>query len=270
VASVKSINGVANNQATPAVKPLDDVVVTGENSVPSRAGGSITAYHWTMLAADKPAESTVVITNPSSKDTGLKFNSSGQFVAGIDVAGTFTLRLSVTDNDGLTSSNDAHVTINSVPTGGLHVQITWDTGSDDIDLHLLRNHGALCSQDDCFYGNCAAGGFGFGAPNWGGGSNDPHLDIDDTDGFGPENTEVTGPVDGTTYTISINNFRSASSSNVTVKIFLFGALRFQETRTLNSTGVEWAAADVQWSGTPTVVPIDTFDNNPSGSCLGIP
>ena len=163
-------------------------------------------------------------------------------------------------------------TINSVPTGGLHVQITWDTASDDIDLHLLHNHGALCSLDDCFYGNCAAGSglFGIGAPSWGGGSHDPHLDIDDTDGFGPENTEVTGPNNGDTYTISVNDFRSSGSSNVTVKIFLFGSLRFSETRQFAGTGQEWNVADVNWSATPTVVPLDTFDNTPSGSCLGQP
>jgi hypothetical protein len=79
-----------------------------------------------------------------------------------------------------------------------------------------------------------------------------------------------GPIDGDTYTVSVNALHLASSSNVTLKVFLFGALRFQETRTLDQTGVEWTVADVQWSNTPALVPVDTFENAPVGACLVSP
>jgi hypothetical protein len=264
-ARVKSINGVANTQASPAVQPLDDVVLTGDCSTPSRAGGTITSYHWTMDAADRPVESTVVLTDPNAVDTGFAFNPAGGSGHGVDAAGLYTVHLSVTDNDGLTSTSNAYVTLSVVPTGGIHVQLTWDTPNDEVDLHLLRNHGALCSSDDCYAANCVAT-----SPNWGGGSHDPHSSGTDTTGFGPEDSGVLGPIDGDTYTVSVNALHLASSSNVTLKVFLFGALRFQETRTLDQTGVEWTVADVQWSNTPALVPVDTFENAPVGACLVSP
>jgi hypothetical protein len=53
-ARVRSINGVENTLADPPVKPLDDVILTGDCSTPSRVGGAITSYRWTTSQADKP------------------------------------------------------------------------------------------------------------------------------------------------------------------------------------------------------------------------
>jgi hypothetical protein len=265
-ASVKSINGVPNTNPNPTVQPLDDVVITGDCSTPSSPGGAIASYHWNMLASDKPPESSLVISSPNSKDTHFSFNSSGQPVNGLDVAGTFTARLAVTDSDGLTSTNDAHVTFNVVPTGGMHVQLTWDAADANLDLHLVRNHGALCSSDDCNASNCV------GTPelDWGGGGHNPHLDVDDTAGFGPENIGVLGPTDGDTYTAAVDAFHAPSPTNATVKIFVFGALRFAETRALAQTGAVWTVAEAQWANSPVLSPVDTFADDANVACLAQP
>jgi hypothetical protein len=57
--------------------------------------------------------------------------------------------------------------------------------------------------------------------DWGGPgtADDPHLDIDDTNGFGPENTNIDEPANGT-YRVGVHAF--SGSGNVTVRIYCGG------------------------------------------------
>jgi len=110
VARVKSINGTPNSQQTPPVEPLDDVVLSGDQSVAGTSGATITEYSWTII--ERPSESTAVLSNATSMDTGFEFDSANGTVSGLDVAGTFRIRLTVTDSNGATSQNDATVVLN--------------------------------------------------------------------------------------------------------------------------------------------------------------
>jgi hypothetical protein len=68
----------------------------------------------------------------------------------------------------------------------LHGELTLGEASD-LDGHLLRYEGVaiwISNPGDCYHGKTSA--------NWGvpGGDDAPGLDIDDTNGFGPENINI--------------------------------------------------------------------------------
>lgn len=267
IAEVDTINGVPNSQSSPQVQPLDDVVLTGVNSVAGTMGATITGYQWELVS--KPNESSVSLTAPTSMRTQFQFNNSGRNVTGLDVAGTFTVRLTVTDSNGAVSSNEATVTLNAVPTEALHVQLTWDTPTGDLDLHIAHNGGAWCSAQSCYYGNCKA--TSTGRPDWDGNGNssspgDPVLDIDDLSGFGPENTNIDSPQSSSTYRVGVSFYsRSAPAAYATLKLYVNGALRAEWTERLSARDF-WNVADVDWrTSPPTVTPLLYMGG--SGSCL---
>lgn len=259
VARVLSVNGVPNNQPAPAVQPLDDVVLTGVDSVPADPAGSIVGYQWEIV--QKPNESSAQLTTPNQMTTQLYFSSSFGNVSGVDVAGTFVIRLTVTDSYGAQSTNDARVTLNAVPSEALHLQLTWDTPVNDIDFHLKRGANAnYCGNTGCYYMNCEASSSNHlewdGMP--GRSAGDPSLDIDDMSGYGPENINIDSPVDGL-YTIGVHFFSGSTPTFATVKIFINGALREEYSRELLGDDDFWEVATVQWqSGNATVTPVNDF------------
>jgi hypothetical protein len=268
VAEVLSINGVTNNDPSPQVQPLDDVVLTGEHSVAANAMGTIVAWQWEIIS--QPNESSVVLTNPTGQTTGFQFDSAGGTFTGLDVAGTYEIGLTVTD-DGtppLTSSNEATVVLNSIPQDALHVQLTWDSPDYDIDVHVIKDGGPWCSQQSCYYGNCKQ--TATLRPEWDGvagpTSGDPSLDIDDLSGYGPENVNIDVPVNGS-YRVGVHAYSFTLTEEVfaTLKIFINGALAFEDARLLAAGRDFWEVAEVQWNnGGAIVFPVGDYES--SWSC----
>jgi hypothetical protein len=266
VAEVASINGLPNSAPSPTVEPLDDVVLTGVNSVPGNPSGSIVAYLWEIT--EQPPESSVSLTNPNGETSQFQFSSAVGTVNGLDVAGTFVVRLTVTDDLGGVSTNEATVTLNAIPTEALHVQLSWDTDSNDIDLHLMKDSGPWCSESACYYANCKA--TSYSRPDWDSDGTDsspgdPVLDIDDLSGYGPENVNVDSPVDAD-YTVGVHFYSFSGPSNfATVKVFVNGALRAEYTRQMTTGRDFWDVSRVQWAnGAAIVIPTDTYQT--SWSC----
>jgi hypothetical protein len=261
VGRVKSINGVANSAAAPGIEPLDNVVISGDESVDANGiAANIVAWQWELVS--KPAESSVTLSSPNAVDTGFRFSSASGIVNGLDVAGTFEIELTVTDVNGAQSTNNAKVILNSVPTEGLHIQLTWSEDVNDIDLHLGRgNTPDWCSTDDCYYANCTPGD-SFNSPDWDGGGyggeGDPTLDIDDLSGFGPENTNIETAPNGS-YVVGVHAFTLTRATDVTVKIFVGGALVEEMQGRLEDDDDFWEVARVDVNGATSVVPIDSMD-----------
>ncbi|MCC7070749.1 MAG: choice-of-anchor D domain-containing protein [Deltaproteobacteria bacterium] len=263
---IKSVNGVdVPPGGAPEIEPLDNVIVTLEDSTPSTLEGAIAAYEWNIPANGRPAGSTVQLTTPTAETTGFTFDDD----LGIDLAGTYTVRAVVYDDLGTGSVNECQLSFDAVPKDHFLVQLSWDTPTNDIDLHVTKqaSNGDYCidatsgdtvvdgllSEDcdnglDCNYAGCKAGTTYGTPPEWDGAAGrtagDPALDIDDLSGFGPENINVDNMSEGA-YLVGVDSFSMSQSSGVTVRIFIFGRLAAEFFTDLANT--EWfEAAVVHW------------------------
>ncbi len=130
----------------------------------------------------------------------------------------------------------------------LLLQLTWAGDDADLDARGIRANidGSFCapsnffsgsggggqsgpvattctpSELSCSFSNCQSGD----APDWGGdgvlvGPGDPGIDVDDTDGFGPENLNVASAADGT-YLFGAFAYRVTGTECATLQIFVDG------------------------------------------------
>lgn len=162
------------------VCPLDTVWLDGSASY-DPGGNEPLTYKWKLLS--KPSGSTADITWVSAWETPLFF---------ADLAGDYVFELGVTNTLGASDPTPDEVTITAEPSDGFYVQVSWDTTDTDFDLHILRTSSSQIfdSPDDCCF--CNSG------PSWyaTGSGDDPSLDWDDIDGYGPETTTIDSPATG--------------------------------------------------------------------------
>jgi len=196
------------------------------------SNGTVVSTEWSFFS--KP-NGTASVLNPV---TGTRT----QFTP--DTVGEYIARFTATDNDGEVSYCDIH--INAKTRDHLNVTLTWDKGGmSDMDLHLLKP-GAASSKwgtvDDCFWAVVN--------PDWGdvGVSEDnPRLDRDDTDGFGPEVIQIESPKDGR-YTVGVDYFddQNEGASIATIKIICNGEEHTYTSSSLSPKN-KWAVIDIVWS-----------------------
>lgn len=141
---------------------------------------------------------------------------------------------------------------------GLTIKLTWDEDQTDVDSHLIAPGGDFFScETDCFYSNPS--------PEWGLPDtwlDDPFLDVDDVDGYGPEHINISEPIIGT-YTYVVHYYddtylgSGATGTNATVEVLSYGQViaTFGPVY-LDQTNRTWDVFTIQWP-TKSVVPIDT-------------
>lgn len=235
--------------------PLTTVDVMG-NGVDD---GTIVGWQWALVS--QPAASSA--DDPAPPNARMT-----RFTP--DVAGDYVLQLTVTDDTGETDTCD--VRVRAIPSEGLRVEVFWNApdrscdelgtrpcDDSDVDTHLLRpgTETWFNSAGDCHYANCisARGAIlEWGAP---GPDDNPHLDLDDVEGFGPENINVDRPQPGT-YRVGVHLYDGADIGRASVTVNIYCGTRSMPDRTfgpvlLNEAGTSaanpfWRVADVEITG----------------------
>jgi len=152
---------------------------------------------------------------------------------------------------------------------GLHIELEWDTDNCDVDLHFLKPGADLFDCDnDCFYANPN--------PDWDTKNDfldDPFLDYDDVDGYGPENTNISEPKPGT-YKIVMHYYNdsyegtSGGPTEATVRVYSYGQLlqTFGPTL-LQNTDKTWDVCTVDWPSA-NIKPLgQVYDHAETNMCL---
>ncbi len=128
----------------------------------------------------------------------------------------------------------------------LHVRLNWDTDLTDVDLHLIGPNGQMWTCDgDCYFSN--------GNPNWGDPNDfrdDPFLDVDDVDGFGPENINLEAPSPGT-YRVLVHYWddHEGFEPTATVEVLAFGQVIGQYgPQRLSRIDDVWEVVELDWPG----------------------
>ncbi len=226
--------------------------------------GSITSVQWEMIS--QPTGSSAASPSPTD-----------QLTTGFtpDIVGTYVMRLTVTDDQGNSDSCEFNVDAFGE---GLRVVAYWNppenpSDHSDVDLHLLHPNATAWAEGagayDCYYANCQVPTvLEWDVPTYR--PDNPRLDLDDTNGYGPENINIDEPVTGHTYTVGVHyysNNGSSSTAEVYVKIYCgeIDLTPVWETGPFTLHGDNspedndfWKVADVTWNGyTCTVSPIGT-------------
>ncbi|MBO84218.1 MAG: hypothetical protein CL927_02575 [Deltaproteobacteria bacterium] len=207
------------------VNPPTAVPLDGRGSTdPMNPDGEL-QYDWTVLTAPEGSSTTDVL------DPGKAYTSLFA-----DLAGTWTVQLVVENLVGL-RSDPAVCTFEAIPPKNLHIELLWDTGNSDLDLHLVQGGYEMYQlPGDCNYCNPT--------PAWEGG--DPTLALDNRVGYGPENINMDGPADGD-YDVWVYYFADSGGGETiaTVRVWLNGA-KVWEGSELMTRGQAWHAGYVRW------------------------
>lgn len=231
---IYAVNGNLEFDPDEDIEPLSDVQLTGEESHTEVQGASIASFHWTIASA--PDGSTAVLTDPSGARPSFVFESSGREQPGLDLAGPYTVQLIVKDNFGV-RSQPCMVEFEAIPQDALAIQVIWDHPTSDVDIHLLRTGDSSVYRNnglDCYYRNCRDPGLDWGAT----------LDIDDVNGYGPENITIDEPRLGD-YVAGVNYYRATPTTGgvretiATVRVHLYGLLSCEVEAVLEDTGAWW-------------------------------
>ena len=246
------------------VTPQTNLQLLGEAS--HTPYGEIAKYEWQV---EQPEGSTAeflpsnTVANPS-------------FLA--NAAGTYTFTLRVWDDQDLESCVADTMVVEVKPDEAIHVELLWHTEADDnpkddvgadLDLHFLwlRPAGLSNKKDvdgdgepdaffdmkwDCYYNNKT--------PNWG-----ASLDLDDTNGSGPENVNFKEPSTEHGYRVGVHYWpeNDLGASDVTLLFYVKGDLVEELKVTDLMKGQMWDAATVTWDGTDATITVRTdAEGNP--------
>jgi len=265
--------------------PLQRVYLNGRDSFDPATPDdpeAIVAWSWEVL--DWPDGADTEFFDPQgANDSGFSF--------WMPLAGQYRVRLTVTNQLGVESgvSTTSDVSFVAIPEDRLHVQLVWDTTTTDLDLHLVytgTTNPTATTGDvyndtrDCYWKNCRPGcqdlerGACQQPAQWFPDAepfteNNPRLDIDDTNGLGPENTNITTPAAGS-YRIYVHNYAIASPDDTpttwaTIRIYASGVLRGEFRRALDKNWL-WAVAQIEWLDTGDVEV--TAANSDNGTAIG--
>ena len=252
------------------VIPQTTLHLKGDQSY-SPVGLSIKNYFW---GSEQPDGSTSQFI-PSATQHNPVFD--------VNVSGLYTFTLTVTDDNNTESCEPATIEVIVLPDEAIHIELTWTTAGDpdmadtgegngtDFDLHFA--HKAFTNGPDID---------GDGSPdpwfdetfdvfwfnktnNWGtfdqSVDDDPSLDRDDIDGWGPENLNLNIPEVAATYSIGVHYWddHGFGESLATVRVFIFGELDTEVLDVAMQPGDMWNFGAITWIDGPNQTDVFTDD-----------
>ena len=182
------------------------------------------------------------------------------------VAGSYSLRYVAVNSNGDLSACD--IDYQAWVGDALRIELFWnldipeDSDNSDMDLHLAHENASSFFDGswDCFYSNCQVPDGEPGQLNWGDeiSEDNPRLDVDDTDGWGPENINIEQPELNVRYRIGVHNYRNQNGSpaKVQVRVYCLGVVQAELGPLELNTGQPpipdnndvWIIGDVIFSG----------------------
>jgi hypothetical protein len=268
-----AVTGIGVDQTCPLAKVT---VQEGEETVPQTllhlvgsksvapGGGTIKKYKWTVKqpsGSNQPLSPSATFANPT-----LLANAAGEY----------TFCLDVWDQNDQQSCTPTCVTVLVIPNDAIHVELLWDTPADpdqtdkgpaagaDMDLHFGHPLAAELDLDcdgqpDPWFSN-PWDTFWFNAsPEWGNPDgavkDNPTLDLDDTDGAGPENLNLIEPEgdanDEIAYSVGVHywNDHGYGTSYATLSLYIQGGLALQFTKVKMDPLDMWYVGKIWWPNT---------------------
>jgi len=222
------------------LKPFDTVRLDGRDSYTETPGTVISSYEWVI--EQRPVGSTSVPKTPEAERTDLT----------MDLAGQYVVRLTVTDDRGVRSCNDAIVTLFAKPDADLHIQLVWDHPTADLDLHLLKEGGeAFTHEGDVYFSNRT--------PDWSPiPEQNPTLDVDDSGGYGPENINLVTPAPGSKWTVLVHYWNAQTDGDpftlASVRIWAKGQQVVDVSQAFEEDEILWTALEITWPDDPLALP----------------
>ena len=203
--------------------PLNRVPLMGGATV---QGATVTGFSWTLLSAPAASSASSAFEPNPPDQMNVAFTP--------DVAGDYEVQLTVTDSRNRVAT--CQTLISAIPLDGLHVELYWNPpdrscgmsdsppGCDnsDVDLHVANSSSRsfFDSSNDCYYSNCARSNY---SVTWSNNpAEQPHLDLDDVDGFGPENTNIHTPTPDT-YRIGVHFFAGHGTETANAYVVIYCA-----------------------------------------------
>ena len=216
---------------------------------------------WKWTAKQPHLSQSVFLPGPGYASPTFTANVAGEYAFSVEVEGP----------DGVVTTLPSQLVM-VLPGDAIHVELLWHTPLDedetdegpetgsDMDLHFIHDAYAPSGPDldkdgqpdgwfdqpfDCFWFNAH--------PNWGSfdpsKDDNPNLDRDDTDGAGPENLNMAIP-ENTVYRIGVHYWsdHEYGPSEATVRIYIYGFLKFEETCVLVNHDL-WNVATISWPST---------------------
>jgi hypothetical protein len=259
--------------------PLNTITLNGSGL----DDGTIVAYHWELTTLPTGSSATA----PSPADA-----ATTNFMP--DVVGRFGITLTVRDNDG--NSGSCSFDVVAVASEGLRVEMYWNPpdrscgspgaptpcDASDVDLHLLHPTAtSWFSNQDCYYANCNATSGAVLEWDSPGPADNPRLDLDDVEGYGPENININEPVIGHEYIAGVHYYYAEGwgPAQVYVKIYCastsgecesgppveFGPVTLHDPTADSMDDNEfWRVAAITWNGfTCSVRSLANADGSPN-------
>lgn len=255
--------------------PLDYIILDGSQSTDEDGSLPLDATSWEWTVLEQPKDAIVQLKETSEAPGDPRYQE-----VRLLLAGEYKFGLRVKDNQGFVSCNQAEVLVRAVPNEKILVELTWtnpedpdetDTVGADVDLHMVKMGPGQWFEDpyDIYFRNPNSGPGSEENGLWG--PESPSLDIDDTDGVGPENIQMNDPANCQWYSIGVHYYRQLfGTAYVTVRVYIDGGLVFEKINTpMTKGGQFWDVARIHWDSRRVIEVDEVLPGPPQGQAPSV-